>query len=349
MRIALLVPAPFTATSGGYLYDRRLVEGLELAGHAVRVVELAGCHPLPDDAARDAARAALQGVATEEVVVVDGLGLPACDPALLRARRAIGLIHHPTALEAGLQPEERDELTRLEAERFAACARLVATSALTARGLPALGAEASRIGVVEPGTDPAPRAAGSGGPGARILAVGSLTPRKGHDVLLRALATLGDLEWELRIAGPAPDPVHAHGLQALAEELGIAGRVALLGEIPAQLLEAEYAGADIFALATFHEGYGMAAAEAMARGLPLALTAGGAVAEVISRPAAVLSPPGDFRSLAKGLRRMILDEDLRAQMSDAAWEAAQRLPRWSDRAALFLAEIEAALGETTDA
>ncbi|MBY0337838.1 MAG: glycosyltransferase family 4 protein, partial [Acetobacteraceae bacterium] len=282
--------------------------------------------------------------AADETVVVDGLGLPACDPARLRDAGAVALIHHPTSLEAGLDSGARDALTALEAERFAACARLVATSPLTARGLPALGAPEERVGVVEPGTDPAPRATGSGEAGARILAVGALIPRKGHDVLLRALAGLTDLEWSLRIAGPAPDPVHAHGLQALAEELGIAGRVAFLGRIGDAQLEGEYAAADIFALATWHEGYGMAAAEAMARGLPLAITAGGAVAEVVARPAAVISPPGDHRSLAKGLRRMILDEELRAQMADAAWDAAQKLPRWSDRAALFARELEAAHG-----
>ncbi|MBY0339138.1 MAG: glycosyltransferase family 1 protein, partial [Acetobacteraceae bacterium] len=66
MRIALLVPAPFDATSGGYLYDRRLVGGLRELGHEVRVVELAGRHPLPDGAAREAARAALAGIAADE-------------------------------------------------------------------------------------------------------------------------------------------------------------------------------------------------------------------------------------------------------------------------------------------
>jgi glycosyltransferase involved in cell wall biosynthesis len=77
--------------------------------------------------------------------------------------------------------------------------------------------------VVEPGTDPAPRAAGSGGPGCAILSVGTLVPRKGHDVLLRALARLTDLDWSLTIAGgERATRSHAHGLRALAEELGIA-------------------------------------------------------------------------------------------------------------------------------
>ncbi len=325
MRLAFLIPAPFSATSGGYLYDRRMVEAWRAAGHVVRVIELAGRHPLPDAPAEMAARAALGMLEPGELALVDGLGLPACAPDQLRACRAVALIHHPTALEPGWTDAERLELERRERDRFAACQRLVATSALTARGLP------GDAEVVEPGTDPAPRATGSGTAAPVILTVGSLVPRKGHDLLLRALASLVDLEWTLRIAGPEADPVHANGLRALAEGLGIARRVAFLGEVAD--IGGEYARADVFALASWHEGYGMAAAEAMARGLPLAVTAGGALAEIVASPAAVIAPAGDWRSLGRGLRRVIFDAGLRAEMADASWQAGQRLPRWPGQAA----------------
>ncbi len=341
MRIALLVPGPFDTVSGGYLYDRRMVEGLRALGHAVRVVELAGRFPLPDDTAQASARAAWAGLAPDEVAVLDGLALPAFAPLAeaMAARRAVGLIHHPTALEPG---PHQAELAGLERRLFAACARLIATSPRTAKGLPDCGADPARIGVVEPGTDPAPRATGSGGPGARILAVGSLIPRKGHDVLLRALARLTDLEWSLRIAGPPADPVHADGLRALAEELGLAGRVTFLGAVADAALEAEYAAADLFALATWFEGYGMAAAEAQARGLPLVLCTGGAIADLVGPGAAILAAPGDANSLSRGMRRPIYDRALRAQMAEASWQAGQSLPRWEDRAQLFAAQLEAA-------
>jgi glycosyltransferase involved in cell wall biosynthesis len=341
MKVALLVPGPFETVSGGYLYDRRIVEGLRALGHAVRVVQLSGRFPMPDEAAMASARGAWAGLAGDEVAVIDGLGLPAFMPlaAELAARRAVGLIHHPTSIEPG---PHQAELAALERQLFAACGRLIATSPYTAKSLPPLGAEAARIGVVEPGTDPAPRAQGSGGPGARILAVGSLIPRKGHDVLLRALSRLTDLDWTLRIAGPPADPVHADGLQALAEELGLANRVTFLGAVSGDALEAEYAAADLFALATWFEGYGMAAAEAQARGLPLILCTGGAIADLVGPGAAILAAPGDANSLSRGMRRPIYDPALRAQMAEASWQAGQSLPRWEDRAARFAAELEAA-------
>lgn len=336
MRIAFLVPAPLSATSGGYIYDRRLLAGLEGLGHAVRVVELAGRHPLPDEAAHRSAEGALDGVAPGEVAVIDSLGMPSFAPLAERLTGAVGLIHHPTQLEAG---QDAAALGPMERAVYGKLARLVATSALTARGLPALGADPDRVGVVEPGTDPAARAQGSGGAAVRLLAVGSLIPRKGHDVLLRALARLTDLEWTLRIAGPEADPVHAAGLRALAEELGLAGRVTFLGALHGDALEAEYAAADVFCLATHHEGYGMAAAEAQARGLPLAICTGGAIAEVVGPGAAILAPPGDHNSLSRGLRRVIMDPTLRAQMAEASWRVGEALPRWEDRAARFVAEL----------
>jgi glycosyltransferase involved in cell wall biosynthesis len=341
--IALLVPGPFDAISGGYGYDRRIVEGLRAQGQAVAVVELAGRHPLPDAAAEAAARDALAALPAATRLVIDGLGLPAFAPLAeaLAARRAVALIHHPTALETGFAEADRAALKARERALLPRLARIIATSHPTAQRLPeAFGADPARIGVVEPGTDPAPRARGSGGPGVAILAVGALTPRKGHDVLLRALAGLPDLDWTLTIAGGDRDRVHADGLRALPEALGIGRRVRFAGEVDQPTLDALYDGADLFALATHWEGYGMAAAEALARGLPVAVTAGGAIAEWLPMEVAVVSPPGDVVSFTKGLRRVLFDDALRARMGDAAWEAGQRLPRWTDRATAFLAELE---------
>ena len=345
MKLALLVPGPFSIVSGGYGYDRRLVEGFRAAGHEIEVVELEGRHPLPDAAAEASARAALASVPDDTRIIIDGLGLPAFAPVVkeLERRRAIGLIHHPTAIEPGVPEEDRARLKELEKLLFPRMARLVATSQLTADRLPLeFSVAAERIGVVEPGTDPAPRSKGSGGPGCAILAVGVLAPRKGHDVLLRALARLTDLEWSLTIAGAPRDPVHAKTLAALAEELNIANRVTFAGEVPQEELEQLYARTDLFALATYWEGYGMAAAEALARGLPVAITAGGAIADVVPKTAGVIAAPGDVTSLSRAMRRPIFDIALRAEMAEEAWKAGQALPRWPDRATAFLAEMEKA-------
>jgi glycosyltransferase involved in cell wall biosynthesis len=344
MRIALAAPAPFDTVSGGYNYDRAMIAGLRALGHEVLVIEQAGRHPLPDSLAEANARDTLLGLPEGWTLVIDGLGLPAfsglADTAELG--RAVGLIHHPTPLEKGLAEADAAMLRSREAAVLPRLARLVATSAPTAEALIAMGLPESRIAVVEPGTARAPRAPGTRGAGCHLLSLGALVPRKGHDVLLRALGRLPDLDWKLTIVGHGGrDPAHAASLKALAETLGIAQRVTFPGEVPAEALEELWQATDIFALATWYEGYGMAAAEALARGIPLAITAGGAIAALAQPAYAVVSKPGEHALLSKGLRRMIYDGEQRARMKDAAWEAGSKLPDWPAQAEKFVAALAA--------
>jgi glycosyltransferase involved in cell wall biosynthesis len=337
MELCLIVPGKLTTATGGHTYDRRIAAGLRALDHDVRVVELDGRLPDPDQAAIYAARTTWASLPADSLKLIDGLALPAF--AGLPLHQVTALIHHPASLETGVPTDTAQRLHTADAAMFREMPRLVATSDQTAdRLIRDFGAEPERISVIIPGIDDLPRCAGSGGPTCQILSVGAVIPRKGHDVLLRALGRLFDLDWTLTIAGPGDrDPVHRRGLQALAEQLKIAQRVRFIDEAT----EAVWQTADLFALSSHFEGYGVAIAEALRRGLTVAVTNVGAVPTLVGPEAGVVCAPGDVEQYSKALRRLIFDRPLLRDMAEVAWQSGQLLPSW-DQQAKRLADVLAA-------
>jgi glycosyltransferase involved in cell wall biosynthesis len=343
------IPGDITLPTGGYAYDREVLARLPAAGVEVGHLALPGGYPdpSPDDLARTAEQIA--ATPSDTVLLIDGLAYGAMPAALIErfGRPIVALVHHPLCLEAGISPTRAEELRALEIAALACARRVVVTSAMTARTLVAdFGVAAARIAVAEPGTDAAARARGSGGNGVALLAVGSVVPRKGYDVLMSALASdarARGRDWQLSIVGALDrSPVTVEALRAQIAECGLDTRIALLGPKSQAELDDFYDQADIFVLSSHYEGYGMALAEALARGLPIVTTTGGAAAETVPDGAALKVPPGDPRALQQALRRLVDDASLRKQLADAAWFAGQHLPRWSDTAATIANVIKEA-------
>ena len=105
------------------------------------------------------------------------------------------------------------------------------------------------------------------------------------------------------------------------------------------MMESLWADADLFALTSWYEGYGMAMAEALRRGLPVAVSATGAATTLVGPEAGVLCAPGDVDQLSKALRRLIFDSALRRDMANVAWQASRALPSWPDQAARLAAVL----------
>ncbi|HVL59658.1 MAG TPA: glycosyltransferase family 4 protein [Burkholderiaceae bacterium] len=333
-RVRFVVPGALDTATGGYAYDRRIVDGLRALGWQVGVHCLGADFPHPSAASSAHADAVLASFAAGERVVVDGLALGAM-PAIAHRHaqrlRLVALVHHPLALETGLDRSVAQALAQAERDALRAVRRIVVTSAATARLLRADGVAPERIDVVEPGTDPVPPARGSGGERVALLCVATVTPRKGHAVLLDALAPLVDLRWQLVCAGSVErDPACAAAVRERIGAHGLTQRVALLGEVDSQRLPSLYERADAFVLASFVEGYGMALAEAIAHGLPVVATRTGACDEIAPDGAALWVPPGDSQALSAALRQLIEQPPLRQRLAAAAWAAGERLPRWPD-------------------
>jgi glycosyltransferase involved in cell wall biosynthesis len=340
------IPGDIDLPTGGYAYDRRVMALLGHHGVRVRHLALPGSFPLPTDADLAETAQALRAVDASAVLIIDGLAYGALPAALIDTLRSpiLALVHHPLCLEAGLADAHKRALLASETAALVHARHVLVTSPVTAATLAAdFAVPLPRITVAVPGTDPASRASGTGGTGTplQLLSVGSIIRRKAYDTLVRALALLQDRHWRLTIVGPAGrDAGASAALEAALRDTGLAERVSLHGPASTGELADLYAAADLFVMASLYEGYGMVLAEALAHGLPIVCTTGGAAAETVPDAAALKVVPGDERALGEAIGRVLDDAALRRRLADAAWVAGQRLPRWEDTARIVAGVVK---------
>lgn len=329
------IPGDLRSPTGGYAYDRRVIDLLPTFGVNIQHVRLPGSFPLPSARDLEDTRSALAAVANGAPLIVDGLAYGAFPQAIVDSLqgRVIALVHHPLFLETGLPHARKVELKATEEIALARADHVIVTSRTTARILVEhMGLSHDKVTVAEPGTDPACRATGTGSP-LTILAVGAVLPRKGYDLLVEALAPLTDLDWRLTIAGATdrhPEAVAA--LQSAIDQHGLQQRVTVAGKVVPATLDRFYESADLFVSASLFEGYGMVLAEAMARGLPIVTAAGGAASDTAGKSAALHVEAGNVGELTTALRRALTDKKLRDNLADASWEAGRTLPTWQETA-----------------
>jgi glycosyltransferase involved in cell wall biosynthesis len=308
MEVFLVVPAGIddpAQPSGGNTYDRRVAQGLADLGWTVHECGIAALGRIPDGA----------------VVLLDGLiASPAPDALVPHARRLrqVVLMHMPLG--------DARERAVLEAAHA-----VVTTSAWTKRRLQELYAlPADRVHAAEPGVDAADLAPGTAA-GEALLCVAAVTPGKGHDVLLDALATVTDLPWICTCVGSLDrDPELAGRVQRRARDNRL--RVRFSGPRTGPDLDRAYAAADLLVLASHAETYGMVVTEALARGVPVVATDVGGVTEALGHGGLVV-PPGDPAALGAALRAWLTDAALRERLRRAARERRATLRPWSATAA----------------
>ncbi len=225
-----------------------------------------------------------------------------------------------------------------------AAAAVVATSHATAAGVAALHGR-DDVAVVPPGVDAAPAATASEA-GTRLLCVAAVTPRKGHDVLLDALARLAANPWALVLAGPpGRDAAFAAAMRDRAAAHGLTERVRFAGPLAGTALDAAYADADLLVLASRAEPYGMVVTEALARGIPVVASRVDGVPEALGTgpdgtTPGLLVPPGDSAALALALDAWLSDAALRRRLRAAAHARRARLTGWDETARELTRVIE---------
>jgi glycosyltransferase involved in cell wall biosynthesis len=347
VRIGLIIYGSLDTLTGGYLYDRMLVEHLRRQGDVVEIISLPwrsyGRH-LTDNFARDLCRR-LRG-APFDALLQDELTHPSL---VWLNRRLRPRVRYPIVTIVHLlrcsepRPAWQNRLYRwVEASFLASLDGLIFNSQTTRTAVETL-MGSYRPGVVAyPGRDHLPPTltpaqietrSRQSGP-LRLLFVGNLTPVKGLHTLLRALGHVPSGTWCLTVLGSLMmDPVYVRSIRRQIVEAGLSAHIKLLGACPNAEVARHLAQSQVLAVPSLYEAFGIAYLEAMGFGLPVIASTAGAARELITHTKhGFLVAPGDATTLAQHLRTLQQDRDCLRRMSLAAHQRAQLHPTWAESA-----------------
>lgn len=232
-------------------------------------------------------------------------------PVARRLSRALGIPYSVKARGADIHYWGRRRSTKA-AVRAAGkdAAGLLAVSQAMRQSMAAMGMDADKITVHYTGVDldhfgivdREEAKAALGVSGKIVLCVGALIPRKGQDVLIRALPSLPEVT--LLLAGQGQ---YRRTLEKLAEELKVDRRVGFLGSIPHHKLPRVFAAADVMALPSSSEGLANAWVEALACGTPIVITDVGGARELVDRPEAGRIVAREPEAIAEAISAVLAD------------------------------------------
>ena len=345
MYIGLVIYGALETVTGGYLYDRRLVELFEAQGSEVEVLSMRRRRYLRNLTDNFSLLLGEWLRAVEfDVLLQDELNHPSLFRLNERLRGKIeypivSIVHHLRSSEAHppwqlrlYRAIERRYLRSVDAFIFNSDATREAVERLAGERKPSVVAypAGDRLGA---GLTPEAIAsrAEEGGP-LRVVFLGSVIERKGLHRLLDALARLGEMDWRLTVAGALDaEPGYARRIQRQVEQAGLGGRVTLAGQLEDGELADLLSRSDVLAVPSTHEGFGIAYLEGMAFGLPAIASAGGGAAEIVTHGEnGYLVQPGDTDALAAHLRELAADRGRLRAMSLAARQRYEQHPTWAE-------------------
>jgi glycosyltransferase involved in cell wall biosynthesis len=347
VRIGLIIYGSLDTLTGGYLYDRLLVEHLRRQGDQVEIIALPWrtyARHLRDNLSPSLLRR-LRRTALD-VVLQDELNHPSLVWLNRRLRRDM---HYPLVAVVHLlrcsepRPAWQNRLYRWVETRYLNSVDGFVFNSQTTRAVVEGLVGSRRPSVVAyPGRDHLPALstpeqiaarARQSGP-LRLLFVGNLTPLKGLHILLQALTYLPPDAWRLTVVGSLTmAPTYVDAVRRQIAQAGFNGRAVLLGALPNAEVATHLAQSHVLAVPSFYEAFGIACLEAMSVGLPVIASTAGAARELITHAReGFLIAPGDAAALAQHVRALSQDRECLLRMSLAAYRRAMAHPTWAESA-----------------
>lgn len=342
MDIGLVIYGDLDTNTGGFRYDRRLVERLRERGDHVEVISLPW---------RDSLRGLRDGLSTSLLDRLDGpfdvlLQDELAHPTLVGLNRRlhtrrdlpiVTIVHHLRCSEA--QPVWKSRFHRtLERRYLAGVNAAIVNSEATRRAVENLAALPTTVvppagDRFDPAIDGADIHERAHEPGPlRVCFLGSLVPRKGLGTLLDGLARIPDERWRLCVVGNETDSQYVATVRQQVAQLKLDG-VSFAGELADDDLAQRLSRSHVLAIPSTHEGFGIAYLEGMSFGLPaLATTAGGARAVVDHGENGFLLRPNDPAAVARAVRVLATDRARLARMGTAARACYEKWSTWTESA-----------------
>jgi len=355
MKIGLLIYGSLDTISGGYIYDRYLIDDLRARGHSVEIVSL----PWRNYAAHlsDNFSPTLYQCLRRldvDVLIQDEL----CHPSLWRVNQhlrgkikypIIALVHHLRASEqhpAALMPLYR----RMEQNYLQSVDGFIFNSQTTKLSVTQLVESLSPHVIAYPGGDRLKMTLNDdqirlrvGRRGAlRILFLGSITRRKQPHLLLQACLALDSPNVQITLIGSQqPEPRYARHIRALSAKLGEKIPINLIPALDAAQLPQHLSEHDILVVPSTYEGFGIVYLEGMAFGLPAIATRAGAAHETIRHGEnGYLIEPHGAGALAEYIQRLSEDRSRLLEMSLAARKHFDNGPTWAGMSAAINGFLE---------
>lgn len=360
LRVTFVTEGDPQRISGGFLYERRLVE---LAPGHDAVVRWVSVPPRRYPLAVVDGPAVLRDATTDaDVVVIDSLASGTLGPWIaLGGARSTPMVASVHQVPGGVVGSRARRTVRRRADHlaYARARRVVVPSELLAGELAAQGMARDRLVVVPPGRDVPEGAGAASGPPvgdlrsgrrAAVLCVANWLAPKGILEVLDAVARLPEDAVTLHLVGDEDvDPGFRDAVLSRLRRADLVDRVRHHGLVQPAAIDAWYAAADVFVMASSAEVYGMVYAEAMAAGLPVVGWAAGNLPNLVDDGVeGRVLPTGDVRLLSAALAELADSERLRARLGQAARRRAAALPTWAETAARFFAVCRAvASGQRT--
>lgn len=356
MRIGLLIYGSLDTLSGGYLYDRKLVEDLAGAGEHVEILSLPWRNYLSllSDNFSPLLIHRLEDLSLD-ILLQDELNHPSLFHLNRRLKKKqkikiISIVHHLLSSEP--RPEWQNRFyRRVERRYLESVDGFIFNSQTTRAVVKALAGNLRPALVAYPAGDrlkPAisddqiTRRAGQPGP-LRLFSLGNLIPRKGLHVLIDALRRLPHQDWQLSVAGKLDiDKSYARKVFQQAANAGLTDKIRFWGALGKAELSTHLNHSHLLVLPSLYEGYGIAYLEGMGFGLPAIASTAGAAREIITHGVdGFLIPPGDSDVLAQHLMELQADRERLASMARSARRRFLAHPTWEETTARIRAFLRA--------